>query len=395
MLLKHRSQGFTLIELLVVIAIIAILAAILFPVFARAREKARVTTCQSNQRQIVTSLQMYAQDHEEVMPGTADVWNSVDVDNAILMCPTAGKNVPVAYIYDDKLAGASLGDFSDPTAVFATADGTTSDGAIALRHSGQAVFSYLDGHVAIAKDTWSFSVVGELTKVCAVSAAQPALLSPVAPQPNFAYSFTPTIISYDLGKTSGYVSDLTSLSGFTATKALSITKVGSCGAILFTNPASITPDTSSISYPYSSTVALGGTWAVTYPRIQSSDCNGPLEPMLQTSAGVKTDVWVRSMNQDTTYSTVTVNFKGYNRIITVICPKMNNGGAALVVNANNSSQSISVASVITSVNDKAKIYQFLVPSSPFTISLNDSTNPLGCRTYPIRACGISAIFLDK
>lgn len=60
-----RKKGFTLIELLVVIAIIAILAAILFPVFARAREKARTTTCQSNLKQLATALHMYAQDYDE------------------------------------------------------------------------------------------------------------------------------------------------------------------------------------------------------------------------------------------------------------------------------------------------------------------------------------------
>ncbi len=65
----HRS-GFTLIELLVVIAIIAILAAILFPVFAQAREKARQTTCLSNLKQIGTAAQMYAQDYDERLPGT-------------------------------------------------------------------------------------------------------------------------------------------------------------------------------------------------------------------------------------------------------------------------------------------------------------------------------------
>jgi len=62
------KRGFTLIELLVVIAIIAILAAILFPVFARAREKARQTSCTSNLKQIGLASIMYAQDYDEKYP---------------------------------------------------------------------------------------------------------------------------------------------------------------------------------------------------------------------------------------------------------------------------------------------------------------------------------------
>ena len=64
-------SGFTLIELLVVIAIIAILAAILFPVFARARENARKSTCQSNLKQLGLGLMQYAQDYDEGYPMTA------------------------------------------------------------------------------------------------------------------------------------------------------------------------------------------------------------------------------------------------------------------------------------------------------------------------------------
>src|SRR5256712_9786426 len=61
---RRSSRAFTLIELLVVIAIIAILAAILFPVFARAREKARQTACLSNCKQIALAFQMYQQDYD-------------------------------------------------------------------------------------------------------------------------------------------------------------------------------------------------------------------------------------------------------------------------------------------------------------------------------------------
>ena len=65
----HKRTGFTLIELLVVIAIIAILAAILFPVFARAREKARQASCSSNLKQMSLAMLMYAQDYDEIVPG--------------------------------------------------------------------------------------------------------------------------------------------------------------------------------------------------------------------------------------------------------------------------------------------------------------------------------------
>ncbi|MGC9318909.1 MAG: DUF1559 domain-containing protein [Armatimonadota bacterium] len=95
-----RRRGFTLIELLVVIAIIAILAAILFPVFARAREKARQTSCLSNVKQLALGTLMYVQDYDE----TLFTWSSEQpsplhpaaavypyVKNlAIYTCPSSG-----------------------------------------------------------------------------------------------------------------------------------------------------------------------------------------------------------------------------------------------------------------------------------------------------------------
>jgi len=76
---RRRPGGFTLIELLIVIAIIAILAAILFPVFAQAREKARATTCLSNSKQMGLAMMMYAQDYDEAYPqgwyaGPPEAW---------------------------------------------------------------------------------------------------------------------------------------------------------------------------------------------------------------------------------------------------------------------------------------------------------------------------------
>jgi len=101
----RSRRGFTLIELLVVIAIIAILAAILFPVFARAREKARASSCLSNVKQLMLGVMMYAQDYDETLiPGAYPIetptlrWYSIlepYLKNAqMLQCP----NLPGGYV---------------------------------------------------------------------------------------------------------------------------------------------------------------------------------------------------------------------------------------------------------------------------------------------------------
>ena len=92
---KSSQQGFTLIELLIVIAIIAILAAILFPVFARARENARRSSCQSNLKQIGIGIMMYTQDYDEFFPiqpggGSAEAYTYYTyIKNiAVIRCPS-------------------------------------------------------------------------------------------------------------------------------------------------------------------------------------------------------------------------------------------------------------------------------------------------------------------
>ena len=152
-----RQKGFTLIELLVVIAIIAVLAAILFPVVAQAREKARQSTCASNQRQIAAAVLMYAQDHEEALPHSATVWVDINVDTGVLVCPTKGKSVPNAYGYNSLISGAAIGTVKDPMSVPLTADAMKklfypnvlySGGDVDKRHTNKAILSYCDGHIA-------------------------------------------------------------------------------------------------------------------------------------------------------------------------------------------------------------------------------------------------------
>ncbi len=87
-------KGFTLIELLVVIAIIAILAAILFPVFARAREKARQTSCLSNLKEIGLGILMYAQDYDEKLPRSGGYRSFTELSDPIGRCYWFMQTVP-------------------------------------------------------------------------------------------------------------------------------------------------------------------------------------------------------------------------------------------------------------------------------------------------------------
>ena len=127
---RFRQQGFTLIELLVVIAIIAVLAAILFPVFAKARDKANMTTCINNQRQILVALQLYLQDNDELLPPTQNWTTLLNLPASVYHCPAQLGNGP-DYIYNSgrqyglyctHLGGVPYSQVTDPGETIAIAD---------------------------------------------------------------------------------------------------------------------------------------------------------------------------------------------------------------------------------------------------------------------------------
>ena len=104
----RNRRGFTLIELLVVIAIIAILAAILFPVFARARENARKSTCQSNMKQMMMGVLMYVQDYDERGP-TGGSQNRTNAGNGTYdACGGQNCDLPTYYRSDNNYRGRTM-----------------------------------------------------------------------------------------------------------------------------------------------------------------------------------------------------------------------------------------------------------------------------------------------
>ncbi len=161
-------RGFTLIELLVVISIIAVLAAILFPVFARAREKARQTKCISNQRQIAVAVQMYCQDHSEKFPDDpgASPWTTSLGSNGsdeLYDCPTlSGKGSGGApeYGFNSCLFGMAISRVYSPSNTLISADmssagatgncsitGDNLDTMVDPRHGKAVIISTADGSV--------------------------------------------------------------------------------------------------------------------------------------------------------------------------------------------------------------------------------------------------------
>jgi len=180
---KRIYRGFTLIELLVVIAIIAVLAAILFPVFAKAREKARQSTCINNQRQLAVAISMFTEDNKETFftdpitqPWSSRIQNYISA-NGCFTCPSKanmkGSASAPMYGFNSYIYGSPLSNLPNPASVIMTADLNTKttaancslinyDTDLDPRHDGLVILSCADGHVA------SISQAKYKTMLCAL-----------------------------------------------------------------------------------------------------------------------------------------------------------------------------------------------------------------------------------
>jgi len=155
MLARSFSRGFTLVELLVVVAIIAVLAAIVFPVFKQARAKGWQALCMSNQRQMALNAVIYAQDNNDKLPAAETVWTSLNLPDEMFVCPAAGNDDPISYVYKRSIAGKRLGMIINMSATILFADGKSQDhlysniNDLDPRHVKKIIVAFADGHVEL------------------------------------------------------------------------------------------------------------------------------------------------------------------------------------------------------------------------------------------------------
>jgi prepilin-type N-terminal cleavage/methylation domain-containing protein len=163
MQISRNRKGFTLIELLVVIAIIAILAAILFPVFAKAREKARQASCQSNMKQLGIGFIQYVQDYDERFPST-NYWAAqiypYEKSTGVFHCPddvatSTTSTYPNSYALNSNLGNQSDAAATSVSVTVLAAEFTTSGNngnMTATNDTGSAINT--DGYTGAAVTIW-------------------------------------------------------------------------------------------------------------------------------------------------------------------------------------------------------------------------------------------------
>jgi prepilin-type N-terminal cleavage/methylation domain-containing protein/prepilin-type processing-associated H-X9-DG protein len=391
---RQVSLGFTLIELLVVIAIIAILAAILFPVFAKAREKARQTACLNNQKQIATAMLMYAQDHEELLPTADNAWGAISMDKGVLICPTKGSKTPNGYLFfgGSLNGGRALGEIELPSDTPLIADGnanivthgatinlqTDVVGKIDFRHSNNAIMSFTDGHTEILPKTDILWTVAN-----AVGPDDPlpvTALGQVGATTGFAFTGTNAPVDEAVHNT-------------LASKGVTVLmgSISGPGAMLFANGSKysevVVPTSSPYEIPAPSTApnwmafgAGGSTYQATSGATNWTSHSlswGARYAMRPTWTPPQDGVAPLLGNNGAANNNATFVIKakakvGPKKIAFITAAGNTNGPNSCTVSCNGTTLP---ATSVTSVTNKAWVYGYLIPTNPATpVTLTLSSN---------------------